>query len=67
LYSKIIEGLRETYPELNLHKLNVLKTIYHLEIKQRKEGLWSHLVEHDQLEKLDASISEFLESKILNS
>lgn len=66
LYAKIIEALKETYPGLNLHKINVLTTIYHTDIKEKKEGTWSHLVKYGQTEKLDENIAQYLDSRILD-
>jgi GTPase SAR1 family protein len=66
LYSKIIDALKETYPDLNLHKINVLKEIYKVDIKNRKEGSWADLIKFDQNEKLERSISEFLDIKLLD-
>ena len=66
LYSKIIEALKETYPDLNLHKLNVLKEIYSIEIREKKEGTWADLIKFNYDEKLERSISEFLDIKVLD-
>lgn len=61
IYQNIIDQLENSYSELNLSKLNVLKTIYKSEIEKKKLGVWAHIV-HD-IHRLDEEISRFIDSK----
>lgn len=61
IYSNIIKQLEDSYPELNLSKFNILKTIYKSEIEKKKEGTWSYL--KDNIDKLEKNISSFIDEK----
>jgi energy-coupling factor transporter ATP-binding protein EcfA2 len=59
IYKSIIEQLENNYPELNLSKYNILKTIYKSEIDKKKEGTWSYFVDDES--KLNDVISKLIE------
>ncbi|MFT6500204.1 MAG: hypothetical protein ACJASQ_000311 [Crocinitomicaceae bacterium] len=61
IYSAIIEQLENNYPELNLTKFGILKTIYSDSIKKKKEGAWS-IFESDE-GKLNEAIAQLIEEK----
>ena len=61
IYQNIIEQLENVYPELNLSKLNILKTIYKQDIDKKKDGVWAHIVNDSN--RLDEQVSKFIESK----
>ncbi len=61
IYSNIIKQLEDNYPELNLTKFNILKTIYKNEIDKKKEGTWLYF--KDNQDKLNENISLFIEEK----
>ncbi|WP_400263279.1 hypothetical protein ACFX5U_09575 [Sphingobacterium sp. SG20118] len=62
IYEKIIASLNENFKELNLSKINIIKTIYQKEIKEQEEGIWS-LYKKDS-EIYTTKLAEFLEKKI---
>ncbi|MEY8759912.1 hypothetical protein [Chryseobacterium tongliaoense] len=61
IYSTIIKQLEDNYPELNLTKFNILKTIYKNDIDKKREGTWSYF--NDNEEKLNESIALLIEQK----
>jgi hypothetical protein len=61
IYSNIIKQLEDDYPELNLTKFNILKTIYKNDIDKKREGTWSYFKEDES--KLNESIALFIEEK----
>lgn len=61
IYQNIIEQLENQYSELNLSKINILKTIYKLEIDKKKNGTWSHIISDEN--RLNDEISKFIEQK----
>lgn len=63
IYNYIVEKLKDVCSDLNLHKRNILDTVYKKEIKENKESLWSHLIGKDD-DKIEALISEFLKEAI---
>lgn len=62
IYSKIYRQLVEECEQLNLTKLNILKTIYAREIKENSEGIWS--LHSSNNVKLEEKISEFIERRV---
>lgn len=63
IYNEIIEQLIDVHPDLNLDKLNILKTIYKKEIEQHKSVDWSYINDENNLNK---EISIFLGEKRKN-
>lgn len=61
IYSDIIKQLEDNYPELNLTKLNVLKTIYKSDIDKKRDGTWSYFKDNE--DKLNEKISQLIEEK----
>lgn len=61
IYQNIIEQLENSYPELNLSNLNILKTIYKPEIDKKKLGVWAHIVEDSN--RLNEEVSKFIDLK----
>lgn len=64
IYSKIYRQLVENYDSLKLTDLNILKTIYQSEIKEKKQGVWS--LYGDNETKINDKLADFLEEKIQN-
>jgi GTPase SAR1 family protein len=64
IYFKIYRQLVEKYEELKLTELNILKTIYQKEIKEKTQGIWSLYGDNEQ--KLKDKLGDFLESKLEN-
>jgi len=64
IYEKIILGIKKEHPGLNIHKRNILKTIYKKEISENKEGIWEEL-QNDKV-AYENKLSEFLEEKTKN-
>ena len=62
LCSRLIQILTESYPELNLHDRNVLKTIYRKQIAERKNGLWNEPNISDDI--VEGKITNFLEQSL---
>ena len=48
IYDNIIKQLENDYPELNLTRFNILKTIYKSEIDKKKQGTWSYFVNNEE-------------------
>lgn len=63
IYGEILESLNDNYPELNLNKFNILKTIYRKEIEQKKGLDWAYV----EKENLNKEISVFLSEKSKNN
>ncbi|MEP2688700.1 hypothetical protein [Maribacter dokdonensis] len=61
IYDNIIKQLENDYPELNLSKFNILKTIYKSEIDKKKQGTWSYFVNNE--EKINEAIGNLIEEK----
>ncbi|QCX39419.1 hypothetical protein FF125_13595 [Aureibaculum algae] len=61
IYNAIIEQLENEYPELNLTKINVLKTIYKKDIDKKKQGTWSYFVSNE--EKINEAIANLIDEK----
>ena len=61
IYQNIVEQLENSYPELNLSKLNILKTIYKSEIDKKKLGVWAHIIEDSN--RLNEEVSKFIDLK----
>ncbi len=61
IYANIIKQLENEYPELNLSKFNVLKTIYKNEIDKKKQGTWSYFTGKE--DKLNEAIANLIEEK----
>lgn len=59
---RILENLKDAYPDLSLHTDGVLRQIYHKELKEKKEGIWKHL--SNEKFELDRKISSFFEDRI---
>ncbi|RZK59571.1 MAG: hypothetical protein EOO91_04790 [Pedobacter sp.] len=64
VYNYIFEEVKNVCSDLKLHKLNVLKVIYSVEIKERKENIWAHLVAKGDVDKLEDLIAKYLEQEI---
>ena len=65
IYSKILNALYDTHPELKLTHYDILKRIYKKEITRNiEEGLWS--IYKNNSEKLEEKINYFLEEKTSN-
>lgn len=60
IYLEIINQLENNYPELNLTKINILKTIYKKDIDKKKLGTWSYFV--NDTDQLNKAISEYIEN-----
>jgi len=58
IFKTILAQLENKYPELNLTKFNILKTIYKQGIIKKSEGTWSRL--HDP-ERMDDAIAAYIE------
>jgi len=58
IFKTILAQLEDKYPELNLTKFNVLKTIYSAGIIKKREGTWSR---HEGTERMDDAIAEYIE------
>lgn len=59
IYQRIITSLEDSYPELELNKFNILKTIYKRDIEKKSEGTWSHLLGNES--ELNKTIAEHIE------
>lgn len=55
----ILTSLYANYESLHLHTINVLKNIYHEEIKQNDEGIWAYNKENN-IERYNEILSDFL-------
>ena len=64
IYTKIYRQLVEENENLKLTELNILKTIYQNEIKEKRQGVWS-LYGDNEL-KINEKLADFLEDKIQN-
>lgn len=64
IYSQIIQEIKNEHPDLNVHKRNILKTIFKTEIKENKEGIWENLLTNKDV--LEQKISSFLEEQTNN-
>lgn len=64
IYTRIIEQLEDTYPELNLTKYNVLKTVYKFDIEKKTQGTWSRYKDNPNL--LEDKVSDFIEENQKN-
>lgn len=60
IYQKLLNQLYDKYPSLNLNSYNILKTIYKVEIENKKNGVWSQIKDTD---KLNERIAEYLEKQ----
>lgn len=61
VYDNIIKQLENSYPELNLNKFNVLKTIYKNEIDKKKQGTWSYFVTNE--DKINEAIANLIDER----
>ena len=61
IYDNIIKQLENDYPELNLNKFNILKTIYKKEIDKKKQGTWSYFISNE--EKINEAIANLIDEK----
>lgn len=62
IYLKIFRQLIEKYDNLKLTELQILKTIYQREIREKTDGVWS-LYGDNEL-KINEKLADFLEEKI---
>lgn len=62
----IIDQVNDSYPELDIHSLKVLKRIYIKEINSNDKGIWSYDKAND-LNKYNQKLSDFLQDKVSNS
>lgn len=58
IFKIILAQLEDKYPELNLTKINILKTIYNKEIIKKSEGTWSR---YKGTEHMDDAIAEYID------
>ncbi len=65
IYKMIIEQIEEKYPDLQINKINILKTIYKRDIEKKSEGIWAHLI--NKPNELDQAISDFIQLCIADS
>jgi len=65
IYSEIISQMEDSYSDLNLAKINVLKVIYKSDIDKKKNGVWAYAL--SDVDKIEELISAFIESKMTDS
>ena len=61
IYDNIIKQLENDYPELNLNKFNILKTIYKKDIDKKKQGTWSYFISNE--DKINEAIASLIDEK----
>jgi len=61
IYKKIFSTLNDSYPELKLTQINIIKTIYQKEIKEQELGIWSLYNKDSEL--YTQKLASFLEDK----